>query len=191
MEVGGCLEVGKFSGIESLGLVLLAGDEEALAVHHDETFAADGGIQLLFSQEGGEGVDCFLVLLGGIVAEGEPATGQVSLGVFGMRAEEGLILLNSNRIELPVVGPIGDVILFQGRVVLAILGGRRGRFLFLGGGGGGKSRGGERRRRGGRAGKRSLFGVAEVSEKIPREARVSSSFTASIFDRLHRLWLQG
>jgi hypothetical protein len=48
-------------------------------------------------------------------------------------------LLNRNRIELPVVGPIGDVILFQGRVVLAILGGRRSRFLFLGGGGGGQA----------------------------------------------------
>ena len=142
MEVGGCLEVGKFSGIESLGLVLLAGDEEALAVHHDETLAADGRIQILFSQEGGEGFDCFLVLLGGIVAESEPATGQVSLGVIGMRIEEGLILLNRNRIELPVIGPIGDVILFEGRVILAILGrrrlGSRGRFLLLGGGGEGK-----------------------------------------------------
>jgi hypothetical protein len=92
-----------------------------------------------------------------------------------MRIEKGLILLNRNRIELSVVGPIGDVILFlEGRVILVILGrrrlGGRGRGFLLGGGGEGQ---GEEKRDDNEGGERGRghCSVWHRCLKKPREGR--------------------
>ena len=66
------------------------------------------------------------------MAEGETPAGEVGLGVPGMILQEGLVLLDCNRIKLPVVGAIGNVVLLEARIVLGGLG--RSRLVLSGGG---------------------------------------------------------
>ena len=105
-----------------LRFLFFAAIEKALGMQQCEPSAFDLAVEFRFIDQLEEFANSLVVLLESELAQTQPITSQLSLGVGSVAGDEALIVRGSDRIEPPVIGRVGREIELERRVSGFILG---------------------------------------------------------------------
>ena len=101
----------------SSDLVLLPAAQETLALQHGDPVALDLFGEIALREQGGEMRDGLCVLLLRVEAQGESLPRHVGLGMGGILLQKLLKASDGGRVELPVIGPVGEEVEIEGGIL--------------------------------------------------------------------------